>query len=167
MEAKRKEVEEVETCSEDAEDHAQRGGWKTFPFVSGSVLGLSVAAGGWASNLIVFLITKFNVKSISATQINNIILGTNNLFPIAGAFVADSFLGSFSVVSIFSFISLLGMIMLTLIATIHSLRPSSCPPGSLTCEGPSKFQYSVLSAALTLSFPRAWRNSLYNCNHGS
>ncbi|CAB4301014.1 unnamed protein product [Prunus armeniaca] len=151
MEAKPKEVEEVETCSEDAEDHPQRGGWKTFPFISGSVLGLSVAAGGWASNLIVFLITKFNVKSISAAQINNIILGTNNLLPIAGAFIADSFLGSFSVVSIFSFISLLGMIMLTLIATIHSLRPSSCPPGSLRCEGPSKFQHSVLYAALTLA----------------
>ncbi|KAL6290788.1 hypothetical protein ACE6H2_008298 [Prunus campanulata] len=151
MEAKPNEVEEVETCSADAEDHPQRGGWKTFPFVLGSVLGLSVAAGGWASNLIVFLITKFNVKRICATQINNIILGTNSLFPIAGAFIADSFLGSFSVVSIFSFISLLGMIMLTLIATIHSLRPSSCPPGSLTCEGPSKFQYSVLYAALTLA----------------
>ncbi|KAL6290787.1 hypothetical protein ACE6H2_008297 [Prunus campanulata] len=143
MESKPKEVEEVETFSEDGEDHPKRGGWITFPFVT--------AVGGWGSNLIVFLITKFNVKSISATQITNIIFGTNNLLPIVGAFIADSFLGSFSVVVIFSFLSLLGMTMLTLIATMHSLRPSSCPPGSLTCEGPSNFQYSVLYGALALA----------------
>ena len=57
---------------------------------AGGMLGMSVAGGGWASNLIVFLITKFNVKSISATKIGNVIFGTNNLLPIAGAFIADS-----------------------------------------------------------------------------
>ncbi|TQE03797.1 hypothetical protein C1H46_010604 [Malus baccata] len=117
------------------------------------MLGLSIAAGGWASNLIVFLMTRFNVKSISATKINNIILGTNNLFPIAGAFIADSFFGSFSVVSTFSFISLLGLMMLTIIAAIPSLRPSACAAigSSLTCQTPSKFQYSILYAALSLA----------------
>ncbi|KAL6131313.1 hypothetical protein ACLB2K_069689 [Fragaria x ananassa] len=128
------------------------GGWTTFPFVIATVLGLSVAGGGWASNLIVFLITKFNVKTIAATKINNIILGTNNLFPIAGAFIADSFFTSFSVVGVFSFISLLGMIMLTIIVTIPSLMTSPCSIGSLiTCQAPSKFQYSVLYAVLSLA----------------
>nr|XP_028960758.1 protein NRT1/ PTR FAMILY 2.7-like [Malus domestica] len=144
-----KEEKEVETCS----DNPKRGGWTTFPFVTGSMLGLSIAAGGWASNLIVFLMTRFNVKSISATKINNIILGTNNLFPIAGAFIADSFFGSFSVVSTFSFISLLGLMMLTIIAAIPSLRPSACAAigSSLTCQTPSKFQYSILYTALSLA----------------
>lgn len=42
--------------------------------------------------------------------------------------------------------------MLTLIATIPTLRPSPCGIGSLiTCEAPSKFQYSVLYAALSLA----------------
>ncbi|KAL6123825.1 hypothetical protein ACLB2K_076342 [Fragaria x ananassa] len=136
----------------DENEGSKGGGWTTFPFVIATVLGLSVAGGGWASNLIVFLITKFNVKTIAATKINNIILGTNNLFPIAGAFIADSFFTSFSVVGFFSFISLLGMIMLTIIATIPSLMPSPCPIGSLiTCQAPSKFQYSVLYAALSLA----------------
>ncbi|KAM1019835.1 hypothetical protein FF1_041123 [Malus domestica] len=134
-----KEEKEIETCS----DNPKRGGWTTFPFVTGSMLGLSIAAGGWASNLI----------SISATKINNIILGTNNLFPIAGAFIADSFFGSFSVVSTFSFISLLGLMMLTIIAAIPSLRPSACAAigSSLTCQTPSKFQYSILYTALSLA----------------
>lgn len=44
------------------------------------------------------------------------------------------------------------MIMLTLIATVPTLRPSPCGIGSLiTCEAPSKFQYSVLYAALSLA----------------
>nr|XP_011470594.1 PREDICTED: protein NRT1/ PTR FAMILY 2.5-like [Fragaria vesca subsp. vesca] len=137
-------------CDENGD--SKGGGWTTFPFVIATVLGLSVAGGGWASNLIVFLITKFNVKTIAATKINNIILGTNNLFPIAGAFIADSFFTSFSVVGVFSFISLLGMIMLTIIVTIPSLMPSPCSIGSLiTCQAPSKFQYSVLYAVLSLA----------------
>jgi hypothetical protein len=35
-------------------------------------MGLSIAAGGWAANLIVFLMTEFNVKSIAATKIYNL-----------------------------------------------------------------------------------------------
>ncbi|XP_004308814.1 PREDICTED: protein NRT1/ PTR FAMILY 2.7-like [Fragaria vesca subsp. vesca] len=136
----------------DENEDSQGGSWTTFPFVIATVLGLTVAAGGWGANLIVFLITKFNVKTITATKINNIILGTNNLFPIAGAFIADSFFTTFSVVGAFSFISLLGVIMLTLIATIPSLRPSPCPIGSLiTCQAPSKLQYSALYVALSLA----------------
>ena len=70
-------------------------------------MGLSLVAGGWASNLLVYLITEFNVKSITATKIYNIVLGCNFLFPVAGAIMADSFLGSFPVVAIFAFVSLL------------------------------------------------------------
>jgi peptide/histidine transporter 3/4 len=70
-------------------------------------MGLSLVAGGWSSNLIVYLITVFNVKSITATKIYNVVLGCNCLFPFAGAIIADSFLGSFPVVAIFAFVSLL------------------------------------------------------------
>jgi peptide/histidine transporter 3/4 len=42
-----------------------------------------------------------------ATKIYNIVLGCNNLFPVAGAIIADSFLGSFPVVIISAFVSLL------------------------------------------------------------
>lgn len=74
---------------------------------AGTELGLSLAATGWGCNLTVYLITVFNFKSIHATQISSIVAGSSNLFPIAGAILADSFFGSFSVISIFSMISLL------------------------------------------------------------
>ena len=113
-----------------------RGGWITFFFVSGlsceplsifyirvklcfhdtflsclcspaTLTGLMIAGWGWLTNLIVYLIEEFNVESIDATQIANVVNGSINMIPIIGAVLADSFLGSFHVVSISSVFSLL------------------------------------------------------------
>ncbi|XP_030931388.1 protein NRT1/ PTR FAMILY 2.6-like isoform X3 [Quercus lobata] len=43
------------------------------------------------------------------------------------------------------------MIMFTLTAVIHSLRPSQCVIGSYTCETPSNFQYAVIYMTLLLA----------------
>ncbi|KAK4850169.1 hypothetical protein QYF36_004410 [Acer negundo] len=86
---------------------AKRGGWITFPFIAGTITGLGLAGGGWSSNLIVYLIEKFNIKSMDAAQIFSVVNGCMNLFPVIGAIVADSFLGCFSVVFISSLFSLL------------------------------------------------------------
>lgn len=75
--------------------------------IAGAMAGLTLAGGGWVSNLIVYLIQVFNLKSIDAAQVSNIVNGGSSLFPIVAAIMADSFLGCFSVVSIFSCISLL------------------------------------------------------------
>jgi peptide/histidine transporter 3/4 len=59
---------------------------------------------------------------------------------------------------LFPLLRIQGMIMLTLTATIHSLRPPRCAIGSLTCETPSNFQYAVLYMNLiNAGFTRAWR----------
>uniref|UniRef100_A0A7N2KPV3 Uncharacterized protein n=1 Tax=Quercus lobata TaxID=97700 RepID=A0A7N2KPV3_QUELO len=85
----------------------KRGGWITFPFITGAAAGFTLGGVGWLANLIVFLIQVFNVKSINAAQIYNIANGSTNFFPIIGAIVADSFLGSFAVAAISASISLL------------------------------------------------------------
>ncbi|XP_058110172.1 protein NRT1/ PTR FAMILY 2.7-like [Magnolia sinica] len=128
----------------------KRGGWITFPFITGNMLFLGIGTFGAFGNLIVYLIEKFNVKSIDATQINNIINGCSNLAPVAGAIISDSYFGCFSVISFSSFVSLLGMILLTLTATIHSLRPPLCTSGSQTCEPPSRTQVAILYSGITL-----------------
>ncbi|KAJ4979102.1 hypothetical protein NE237_009882 [Protea cynaroides] len=122
----------------------KRGGWITFPFITVGVMGLTIASSGWVSNLIVYLIQEFNVKSVDAAQISSIVNGCNSLFPIAGAVVADSLFGCFSVITFSSVVSLLGIILLTLTATLHSLRPSEG-------ETPSRLQLGVLYSALTLA----------------
>ncbi|KAL0460657.1 UNVERIFIED_CONTAM: protein NRT1/ PTR FAMILY 2.6 [Sesamum latifolium] len=85
----------------------RRGGWITTPFIIASVAGLTLAGGGWLNNLIVFLIQEFSIKSINAAQINNVVCGCSNFFPVLAAILADSFLGCFSVIWISSIISLL------------------------------------------------------------
>ncbi|KAL5711293.1 hypothetical protein ACHQM5_021766 [Ranunculus cassubicifolius] len=137
-----------EAPTEDAE--CKKGGWITFPFITVGVAGLTIAVSGWMTNLIVYLIQQFNIKSIQATQISNVVNGCTNFFPIVGAIIADSFLGNFMVISISSFISFLGLILLTLTATLHSLKPTHCQERAETCEAPSNFQFAILYSALTL-----------------
>nr|GEZ55566.1 protein NRT1/ PTR FAMILY 2.7-like [Tanacetum cinerariifolium] len=112
---------------------------------------ITLASGGLVGNLIVYLITKYNVKSIDATQINNVVLGCSFLIPIAGAILVDSFYGSFVVIVVFLIVSLMGMTLMTLTASLPSLRPSSCTNLSLPCESPSKLQYGILYMILGLT----------------
>ncbi|KAK1588487.1 hypothetical protein Q3G72_023849 [Acer saccharum] len=142
----------VSSDRESQTSDAKRGGWITFPFIAGTLTGLGLAGGGWSSNLIVYLIEKFNIKSIDAAQIFNVVNGCMNLFPVIGAIVADSFLGCFSVVFISSLLSLLGIIFLALTASLDCLRP---PPyteiGTSLCETPSKLQFTILYAGLAIA----------------
>ncbi|PRQ33781.1 putative nitrate-transporting ATPase [Rosa chinensis] len=130
---------------------SRRGGWITFPFITGTMAGLTLAAGGWVSNLIVYLIQEFNVKSIDAAQVSNVINGSTSFFPVIGAIIADSFLGSFPVISVSSFISLLGISLLALTATLSSLKPQPCVIGSELCQPTTKLQLAILYTSITLA----------------
>ncbi|PPR83645.1 hypothetical protein GOBAR_AA37070 [Gossypium barbadense] len=115
----------------------------------GTLSGVMLSGFGWLANLIVYLVQEFNVESINASQIANVVHGCINLLPILGAIIADSFLGSFQVAAISSFISLLGMILLILTAKLSSLKPPPCEIGSSFCRAPSKLQYVILYLSIT------------------
>ena len=72
-----------------------------------TLLFLSLAVLGWLFNLIVFLIEEFNMKSIAAAQITNIVSSCTFMFPVVGAIAADSFFGTIPVISVSAFISLM------------------------------------------------------------
>lgn len=127
------------------------GGWITFPFIIASSVGLTLAFGGWTNNLIVYLIKEFDVESIDAAQISNLVNGAGSLIPVLAAIIADSFLGCFSTIWISSIISLLGTILLALTATVDSLSPKPCEVGSTSCTPKPKVQYVVLYAAIVLA----------------
>ncbi|XP_057955926.1 protein NRT1/ PTR FAMILY 2.7 [Malania oleifera] len=140
--------------------HGERGGWITFPYITAGVVGVTVAGGGCLANIIVYMIEEFQVKSIDAAQILNVFGGSACLVPVAGAVIADSFWGCFSVIWVSSSISLLGAVLLTLTATIDSLRPqpltlingASSPPSSAAVGNPaSKFQLAILYAGINLT----------------
>ncbi|KAI7737944.1 hypothetical protein M8C21_015137, partial [Ambrosia artemisiifolia] len=129
----------------------KKGGWVTFPFLIATMAGLTIAAGGWSNNIIVYLINEFNIKSIDAAQIANILNGCIALFPIIGAILADSYLGSFIVISVSSLVSMVGILLLTLTSTLAQLKPTPCENGLSTCKGPSKAQIGILYTSLALS----------------
>ncbi|KAL4359417.1 hypothetical protein AHAS_Ahas08G0075300 [Arachis hypogaea] len=141
--------------SHSREEEAQKnmgGGWTTFPFIIVAVAGLTLASSGIRANLIVYLIQEFNIKSITAAQISNVLNGSTSLFPFIAAVVADSFFGSFPVALVSSCVDLLGTVIFALTASIKSLRPEECMnKGSRLCEAPSRVQYGVLYTALTLA----------------
>ncbi|XP_010514894.1 PREDICTED: protein NRT1/ PTR FAMILY 2.3 [Camelina sativa] len=129
---------------------SKRGGWITFPFMIATLLGLSVTSFGWVMNLIVFLIEEFNIKSIAAAQISNVANGCLSMLPVVAAILADSFFGNIPVISASAFISLLGIVLLTLISSLDYLRPRPCETGSVLCQSPSKLQLGILYTALAL-----------------
>ncbi|CAL9184951.1 unnamed protein product [Musa hybrid cultivar] len=134
-------------------DEAQQvrtGGWITFPFILVSNLGLGLALSGATANLIVYLVEEYNVKSIDAAQIGNIVSGSTNLAPVVGAIVSDAFFGCYTVIVSSTIISLLAVVLLTLTAAVPSLRPPPCAFGSDACEAPSAGQMAFLFTAVAL-----------------
>ncbi|XP_010425999.2 PREDICTED: protein NRT1/ PTR FAMILY 2.1-like [Camelina sativa] len=131
-------------------DDCNRGGWSTFPFMIATLLGISVTSYGWVLNLIVFLIEEYNIKNIAAAQISNIVNGCLSMLHVVTAILADSFFGNIPVISTSAFISLLGIVLLTLIAFFNNLRPQLCETGSFLCQSPPKLQFGILYSALAL-----------------
>lgn len=68
----------------------------------GAMVGVAIAVNGVLSNLAVYLIQQYNMGSIQATQIFNIINGCISLAPILGGIISDSWLGCYSVITIAS-----------------------------------------------------------------
>ncbi|POO01556.1 Proton-dependent oligopeptide transporter [Trema orientale] len=141
-----------ETEAQISNSSGRKGGWITFPFIIGNWIGMALSSGGVFANLIVYLIREFNVKSIDAAQISNVVSGCIGFFPIIGAIIADSFLGCFSVVLISSCFSLVGSVLFALTATLDSLRPPPCEDGgSSLCKSPSKLQLAVLYTGIAVA----------------
>jgi peptide/histidine transporter 3/4 len=56
-----------------------------------------MAIQGTITNLVLYLLKEYNVESIDATQVANIVEGSLNLVPVAAAVVSDSYFGCFPV----------------------------------------------------------------------
>ncbi|KAJ1262367.1 hypothetical protein BS78_09G102100 [Paspalum vaginatum] len=129
----------------------KKGGWITFPFLGAAIMGLGVATGGALSNLVVYLIKEYNVPSVDAAQISNIVSGCLSLAPVAGAIVADAFFGCYPVVAVSMAFSVLSLVVFTLTASLRSLRPAPCQLGAGPCEPASAGQKAALYVGVFLT----------------
>ena len=62
---------------------------------------------GTISNLLVYLTTVFNMKSITATTLLNVFNGTTNFATLLGAFLCDTYFGRYNTLAFASIASFL------------------------------------------------------------
>ncbi|CAN6470965.1 unnamed protein product [Victoria cruziana] len=128
------------------------GGWVTAPFILGSSLASSIATYGVTVDLMQFLVRRFNVGNIRASQITNIINSAASLTPVAGAVLCDSYLGCFLTILVFTIISFLGNSMLLLAASLPSLAPPPCNHDQAgSCKPPTLTQFGFLCLAFSVT----------------
>ncbi|KAK9901796.1 hypothetical protein M0R45_001958 [Rubus argutus] len=122
-------------------------GIKAMPFVIGNETFEKLGTLGTSSNLLVYFTTVFNMKSIAATTLVNVFLGTTNFATLLGAFLCDTYFGRYKTLGFASVASFLGMLVLTLTAAISKLHPPHCGPSG-PCSGPTSWQMAFLLSGL-------------------
>ena len=76
---------------------------------------------GTSNNLLVYLTTVFNMKSITATNLVNVFNGTCNFATLLGAFLSDTYFGRYKTLGFASISSFL-VAILTILG-LHELIP--------------------------------------------
>ncbi|KAL8150689.1 hypothetical protein V2J09_020497 [Rumex salicifolius] len=119
-------------------------GIKAMPFIIGNETFEKLGAIGTLSNLLVYLTTVFNLKSITATTIVNVFYGTTNFATLLGAFLCDSYFGRFITLGFSTFCSFLGLVVIALTAVAKNLHPPRCAAKDESCTGPTPWQMAFL-----------------------
>ncbi|KAF2553112.1 hypothetical protein F2Q68_00035633 [Brassica cretica] len=104
---------------------------------------------GIAVNLVTYLMETMHLPSSNSANIVTDFMGTSFLLCLLGGFLADSFLGRFKTIAIFSTIQALGTGALAVATKLPELRPPTCHHGE-TCTTATAFQMTFLYIALYL-----------------
>ncbi|XP_027091830.1 protein NRT1/ PTR FAMILY 8.2-like [Coffea arabica] len=127
-------------------DKRKTGGWKASPFVIVNEVAERLAFFAIAVNMVQYLVFEMHQSLPDAATHVTDWIGAAYVLTLLGAFLADAYLGRFLTIIIFSCIYEVGLVLLTLSASIDSLRPPfcskrPCPPAS---DGQIAFLYAAL-----------------------
>ncbi|KAJ8500407.1 hypothetical protein OPV22_010959 [Ensete ventricosum] len=123
---------------------SQTGRWRACAFLVGYEAFERMAFYGVASNLVVYLTTQLHEDTVSSVRNVNNWSGSVWITPILGAYIADTYFGRFWTFTISSLIYLLGMVLLTMVVSIKSLRPS-CTDDVCNKATPSQIAFFYLA----------------------
>ncbi|XP_022988358.1 protein NRT1/ PTR FAMILY 2.9-like [Cucurbita maxima] len=123
-------------------------GWKAMPFVIGNETFEKLGAIGTLANLLIYLTSVFNMKSITAATLLNIFNGCTNLVTLLGAFLCDTYFGRYKTVGFSIVASFLGLLLIHFTAVFKNLHPPHCIAD--VCKGPTAGQMTFLMAGFGL-----------------
>ncbi|XWS24429.1 hypothetical protein CRYUN_Cryun28dG0101200 [Craigia yunnanensis] len=129
-------------------DKQTTGGWKASPFIIVNEVAERLAFFAIAVNMVAYLVFEMHQSLPSAATHVTDWIGAAYVLTLLGAFLADAYLGRFLTIIIFSCIYAVGMVLLTLSASIDSLRPAPCTAGP--CIKATNNQSAFLFGALAL-----------------
>ncbi|KAF7145774.1 hypothetical protein RHSIM_Rhsim04G0115900 [Rhododendron simsii] len=125
------------------------GGIKAMPFILANDVSDIFASVGWRSNMITYLTMVLNMPLVKASNTISYFSGAGNFTPLIGAFIADSFAGRYWTILVGSIIYELGLVSITILATLPQLRSPGCPSQE-NCKEASSQQLLLLYLALLL-----------------
>ncbi|GMH16833.1 hypothetical protein Nepgr_018674 [Nepenthes gracilis] len=119
-------------------------GIKAMPYIIGNETFEKLGAIGTLANLLIYLTSVFNMKSITATTIINVFNGTTNFGTLIGACLCDTYFGRYKTLGFATSASFLGLLVISLTAAVKKLHPPHCGANETTCTGPTAWQMAVL-----------------------
>lgn len=125
-------------------------GVKAMPFIIGNETFEKLGAIGTLANLLVYLTTVFNMKSITAATLVNVFNGTTNFATLIGAYLSDTYFGRYKTLGFATVASFLGLLVIALTAAFKQLHPPHCKSDEIACVGPTAGQMVFLLAGFAL-----------------
>ncbi|CAN1127125.1 Protein NRT1/ PTR FAMILY 8.1 [Linum perenne] len=123
------------------------GGWKGAPFIIVNEVAERLAFFAIAVNMVTYLVLEMRQTLPTAVTHVTDWIGAAYVLTFLGAFLADAYLGRFRTIMIFSCVYSVGMVMLTVSASVDGLRPPPCTarPCPKATEGQTAFLYCALA----------------------
>ncbi|XP_040382618.1 protein NRT1/ PTR FAMILY 6.3-like [Oryza brachyantha] len=130
---------------------SRTGRWGAAAMILVAELNERLTTLGIAVNLVTYLTATMHVGNAEAANVVTNFMGTSFMLCLLGGFVADSFLGRYLTIAIFTAVQASGVTILTISTAAPGLRPAACAAGSAACERASGAQMGVLYLALYLT----------------
>ncbi|CAL9113372.1 unnamed protein product, partial [Musa acuminata var. zebrina] len=131
---------------------SRTGGWSCAATILGVELCERLTTLGIAVNLVTYLTGTMHLGSAASANIVTNFLGTSFMLCLLGGFIADTYLGRYLTIAIFTAVQASGVTILTISTAAPGLRPPACD-GSYSggCARASGLQLGVLYLGLYLT----------------
>uniref|UniRef100_A0A0E0I7C7 Uncharacterized protein n=1 Tax=Oryza nivara TaxID=4536 RepID=A0A0E0I7C7_ORYNI len=130
---------------------SRTGRWGAAAMILVAELNERLTTLGIAVNLVTYLTATMHAGNAEAANVVTNFMGTSFMLCLLGGFVADSFLGRYLTIAIFTAVQASGVTILTISTAAPGLRPAACAAGSAACERATGAQMGVLYLALYLT----------------